>query len=68
MGNLVPLLGEVQGHPQLVVLAQSGGDKGLGQQGHVRLPLAEEGGQLGVLCFVFHRHLVRQAVFRQDVV
>ena len=31
-------------------------------------PLAEEGGQLGVLCFVFHRHLVRQAVFRQDVV
>ena len=30
-------------------------DKGLGQQGHVRLPLAEEGGQLGVLCFVFHR-------------
>ena len=67
--QLVPLSGEIQGHPQPLHLALGHGDKGLGQHGHGGFLLGHEGHDLRGLALPLHGDVFAQgqAVLSQQV-
>ena len=58
IGHLVPLLGQVQGHPQSLVLQTGGSDIGLGQHGNGVLGGGHLGGHLGGLAIILDGHVL----------
>ena len=69
VADLVPLLGEVQGHPQGVILHGGGGHIGLGQHSDGILGHGHLGGDLGGLAVELDGHILVgiNAVLLQDV-
>ena len=58
VSHLVPLLGQVQGHAQGVVLQTGRGHIGLGQHGNGVVGVGHLGGDLGGLAVVFNGHVL----------